>query len=482
MIGACSTGSRAPVDIPGSVAGSLKENETVYYHPPPEPLDEGQAKKKFLRSYQPALPPTKIALLVPLTGKYEKLGQNLLDAAQLALFSLNEPNLALIPIDTKGTTFGAVEAAKQAGEQGAALILGPVFSKSTKAMLPTANQYGLNVVSFSNDKSLANSGAFAIGFIPEQQIQRIVQFALDQGINEFATVAPNNNFGAISAKVLRETIASDDQRAVLKTEIYQRSKSGKPLKLKRHVSSAYNALLNNKPPKDYDEKLKQYNDEPIQFPRALLLPDSDSALQDITAHLEQLEFDSSKVQLLGSGQWYEPSLLRNPIVQGAWFASPPRQRRARFEKDFVDSYDYQPIRLSGLAYDGIALAATLIRFSKNQGFHRSALTNPRGFMGIDGIFRLKENGLTERGLAVMRINNNAFEVIQPAPSSFFDIMRPNTPPVYSPTPDVNPQLDALDDGWEMPEKTPEQPQAAEPATNPSTWQTEEELFNEIENW
>jgi hypothetical protein len=47
-----------------------------------------------------------------------------------------------------------------------------------------------------------------------------------------------------------------------------------------------------------------------------------------------------------------------------------------------------------------------------------ALTNPSGFAGIDGIFRLRPDGLVERGLAVLEVEHDGDKVIDPAPTTF----------------------------------------------------------------
>jgi branched-chain amino acid transport system substrate-binding protein len=379
----------------------------------PENLDE---KSNFFK--RSAIVPTKIAMLVPLSGPYKDLGQNLLDAAQLALFSIDEPNLILVPFDTKGTSFGAVEAANQAFKEDVKLILGPVFSKSASAIATLAKEHGINVVSFSNDKSLAGTGVFSIGFSPEQQIRRITEFAIAQGIEEFTTVLPNDAYGATAAQQLRETISENKNTDVLKTEIFRIDNNGEPLQLKESVDSALSAALNTKSSKDFDEKTKTYNDNPIKYPRGMFIPEGGKQLESITSLLQEGGYDGNKIQLIGSGQWYYPGTLQNPTLENSWFAGPPHEQLADFESKFESIYGYKPLNIAGLAYDGVALAATLARSSNGHEFSRESIADPKGFVGVDGIFRFRSDGLTDRGLAVMTIKNGAFETISPAPTSF----------------------------------------------------------------
>tara|TARA_B100001564_G_scaffold161062_1_gene135387 strand:- start:72 stop:1502 length:1431 start_codon:yes stop_codon:yes gene_type:complete len=370
--------------------------------------------------------PIKIALLVPLSGRYRELGRQLLDAAQLALFSFGNPNLVLLPIDTKGTSFGAVEAAKQSVAGGASLILGPVFSSSTKAVVPIAKKHNVELISFSNDISLSGTGAFVLGFRPEQQIERITEFALYQGVENFVSILPNNQYGATAAKHMRQQIDAIEGTAILKSEIYRVSRNGDILKLNKHVYGAYHAAMNSRPPKDYDEELEQYKDIPLVFPRAMLIAEGGKRLLDMAALLKKYGFDNQKIQLLGSAKWYDDMLLSEPILDGALFAAPPRERQIRFKNKFVSVYGYEPKNIASLAYDAIALAATLVKISGGSEFTKEALTNPRGFVGIDGIFRLTDSGLSERGLAIIGIHEGAFEVIEPSPKSFYELEERNS--------------------------------------------------------
>ena len=380
-------------------------------------------KNRYVAEHSSSPSVVKVAILLPLSGKYKSLGESLLNAAQMALFKAGDSNFSLLPIDSKGTPFGAAAALDKAIKEGVKLVLGPVFGKSAKAIAAKAAENNINVISFSNDKSLADSGIFSIGFVPEQQISRIVEFSMFQGIEDFTAILPNSSYGAAAAKELRETVAKNDLSSVLKTEFFRSSKKGSPLNIGRHVASAYRSAIKTRSPKDYDEKAEAYNDEPITYPRAMLIPAGGKNLEQITAALEKRNIDNSKVQLLGSMQWYNDEALNNPILNGAWFAGAPHERRVKFKNEYQEIYGDEPSKIASLAYDAIALAVTISRMTRGDDFSREKLTNPRGFLGLDGIFRLKENGLAERGLAVIAISDGQFKVISPAPTRFFDLKK-----------------------------------------------------------
>ena len=58
---------------------------------------------------------------------------------------------------------------------------------------------------------------------------------------------------------------------------------------------------------------------------------------------------------------------------------------------------------------------------KTQGGQRFApevISSASGFNGNDGVFRFRQDGTNERGLAVFRVTPSGGQVISPAPKTF----------------------------------------------------------------
>lgn len=380
--------------------------------------------------------PVRVALLLPMTGQYADLGTKLYDAAQLALFDIGKPNIELLPIDTKGTVIGATRAAKEAISKNVHLILGPIFSESTRAVAPLGYKHDVNIVSFSNDTSLAGEGVFMLGFSPEQQMKRVINYALTNEVTLFADIVPNNSYGAMISRLLREQVDNESQ-FVVKSEFYLPQRSNIVRNIQRAVNSLIRSNLekyqrlkngkdeeavNNTEPTNNNTNIDTANELPLfNDLKALIVPEGGKRLEIIAKTLERYHLKDRNIRILGSGQWDGSNISTIPVLQGSWYASAEPQRRIRFEEHFESVYGYKPIRLSSLAYDGVALAATLANMPGGADFSYRAITTKRGFIGIDGIFRLLENGITERGLAVIEITENGRSVIDPAPKSFHDI-------------------------------------------------------------
>ncbi|QQP92644.1 penicillin-binding protein activator [Skermanella sp. TT6] len=366
---------------------------TVGPEPPQVQAQQAPITAEPLEPVAPVDRTVKVALLVPLTGNAAELGQGMLEAAQMALFDLGDDSFQLIPRDTKGTPGGASEAARDAIAEGAQLILGPLYSSSVGAVRPAVQGAGLGMISFSNNMSQAGSGAWTIGFSPDNQVRRVVSYARSQGIGRIGSLAPRDAYGDAVSTALNAA-ALDFGARVVRTERYDPAATD--------LSPAVQSLASGGPG-SLD---------------AVMLAEGGPKLRSVASLLPAFQIDPAQVRLLGTGMWDDPTLGSEPALVGGWYAAPDPAARRDFEQRFESIYGRRPPRLATLAYDAAALAAVLARNGGPAPFDMMALTNPNGFAGVDGIFRLRPDGLVDRGLAVMEVTPNGNRVIDPAPSSF----------------------------------------------------------------
>lgn len=336
---------------------------------------------------------SRIALLLPLTGRAAPIGQAMQQAAELALFDSGAKDLALAAYDSGETGDSAVEAYKRAQADGAALILGPLFGPSATALAPLRRTDRTNIISFSNDESVAQPGLWVMGIAAPPQVRRVVDHSVSAGIRRFAVFAPRTTYGEQMARTLESHVAIRGG-TVVASEIYD---DGADMgAAARRLADAAKG----------EGKL------------AILVPVSPPRVTTVLASLASAGVDSKTVQLIGTGTWDVPGIGSETMLQGAWYAAPDPARRADFERKFVATYGRPPQRLATLAYDAVALAGQLARMKPGGDFSAEALTNPNGWSGVDGVFRFLPDGRTERGLAVIEIHGDRGMVVSPAPGSF----------------------------------------------------------------
>ena len=383
--------------------------------------------------------PIRIGLLLPLSGQHAALGEALLQAAQLALFDFADPRLFLLPRDTAGTPEKAASAAENLIAEGAEILLGPVFADAVAAAAEPARRNGLNVIAFSTDRDVAGDNVFLLSFLPEQEVARIIGYAQAQDIWRFAALIPETAYGDRVEETFRQT--ASDATAILPgiTE---------PPRIAHYWNTPEAMHDSAKQIADYEERrlalaeqiqlLEESGDpfakealEELQHREtlgdvnydAILVAEGGADLRALAPLLPYYDVDPSKVKFLGTGLWNDPSIHQEPALIGGWFPAPPPEAAARFRTQMQSIYGTNPPPVAALAYDAIALTAVLAQDPSATTFSRQALTNPDGFVGVNGLFRFRENGLSERGFAVLEVVKTGTRVIDPAPTQFAPMLR-----------------------------------------------------------
>jgi len=363
----------------------------VIVTPPPQ---TGPARDSagFLRPRHLDVPePVRVALLVPLSGQAAGVGQAMLNAAQLALFEFDDPNILLIPKDTAGNPVRAVDATREAISEGADIILGPLFASSVSAVGNVARTSGVPVIAFSTDRNVAGGGVYLLSFLPEEDIERIVDFAVLEGHTRFGALLPQSEYG--------ERVRMQYGRAI--------TARGAQLTASETYTPTTDGML---APAERLAKQKENYD-------VVLLPAGGTELQGLAPLLPYYDVDPRAVKFIGTGLWDDPSVLREPALVGGWFAAPPPDARNAFQGRYERVYGSKPHRIASLSYDAMSLAIALSSGAPGQRYTEAELTAEDGFAGIDGVFRFLPDGLNERGLAVMEVRPGGFVVVSPAPQS-----------------------------------------------------------------
>lgn len=361
-------------------------------------------------------PPAKVGLLVPLTGDAAGLGQDLLDAAQLALFEVRPNAVELLPRDTGDRPQGAEAAARSALDAGAELLVGPLFARSTSAVAPLAATRGVATLSFSNDAGVAGNGVYVLGFRPEEQIDRAVAFAAGQGLSRFAALAADDPYGSRSLAAWRSAVARQPGADAVVAAAYPADAEGADAlaaEAIRQVAAA--GRPNGLPPADPAAPAGELSPPGVD---SVLIADGGPRVAAVAGELARYQVALPAARLLGTARWTDDPLLADePGLRGAWLATSPPANASAFARKFSATYGRDPSPLAVLAYDATALAI-LLAGTEPPRFTAAQLTDPAGFAGGAGIFRLRPDGLTEHGLAVVELDAAGGRVLDPAPAAF----------------------------------------------------------------
>jgi ABC-type branched-subunit amino acid transport system substrate-binding protein len=374
----------------------------------------------------------RVAILLPLSGGSAELAASMLNAAEMAVFEIANDKFVLMPFDTKETPEGATAAAEQAIRGGAQVILGPLVAQSVEAVKPLARAAGVHVIAFSNSTSVAGDGVFIMGFVPQQQVEAIVRFAVAKGLQRHATLAPQDAYGNAVVDTMRATLQPVNGTLV-RAHFYNPATEdfSNDVKLiadydqRRKALLEQRALLQRQRDEVSRQALKRLEKRDtigdVDFD-AMLLPDTGQRLRSLVSLLSFYDVDLPAVRFLGLRNWDEiPKPESEPALIGSWFAAPAPAERERFETRFKNAFGRPPFRLASLAYDATALAAILAQDAAEPRFSFEALTNQNGFLGVDGLFRLDPNGVAQRKFAILEIRKSGVHMIEAPPTTFVPV-------------------------------------------------------------
>ena len=361
--------------------------------PPPPPSRMEQPNFYRLRNSPSGVVPARVALLLPLSGgtaETRSVAEALEKAAEMAVFDSKNTDILLMPRDDGGTPEKAAAAAAKAIADGAEIIIGPLFAASVTAVAPVARAGHVPVIALSSDRSVGGNGVYLLSFQPETEVNRIISFAVKTGHSSFAAMIPKTAYGEKVEAAFRDSVArAGGNIADIESFDEKPQVVGPPAKAAAQSGAD-----------------------------AILIADGGAMLQAIGPALALNGATNRTLQFLGTGLWDDLSITREPVLANGRFAAPPPDAFRNFTAHYRDIYEAAPPRIATLSYDAISLVALLTRGRPYQRFTDAALTDPNGFAGVDGIFRFRDDGSAERGLAILEVTQDGFSVVDPAPKSF----------------------------------------------------------------
>lgn len=369
-----------------------------------------------------------VGLILPLTGRNAAYGLRMRDAAKLALSAKGSPALDVHDTNAPG---GAEQAARDALSRGDAILLGPLTATETSAAAPLAVNAGKPELAFTSDSTQARPGVWVMGLTPEQQVRRMVDAARATGRRTFAAFLPDNAFGHAMgdglARACRDAGLKDPQIVFhtmdaqniddgLKTlSAIETRQPAAPAPAPTDVPAGPSAIDPTGETAANPAGTAETGATPPATPAAtpapqavpvppppfdaLVLADTGLELGRVITALQADHIDSSQVQIMGPALWkaFDGKL---GALHGAWYAASDAHDRMGYVAQYRALYKQAPSPVTDFAYDAAALAGSLIR---QGGVTMQALTRPDGYMGVDGLFRLRPDGHVTRALAIYQI-------------------------------------------------------------------------------
>lgn len=315
----------------------------------------------------------------------------MLAGIELAMFENAGTDFLILPKDTAGRSSTAEARADEAIKEGADIILGPLFGAEVTPVKDAVRRKDIPVIAFSNDRTVAGGGAYLASLMPEEEVVRIMQYAASRGIRTFALLGPESGYGRQVETAMRNEAAKNGW-TVIGAGFYDPSGS----------ASTEAASV-----------ARMIKGQTAQV--GLILPERGQKLLSVAPLLVVNGVDPGRTKFLGTSIWDDSTIWREPALANAWFATVDPDYISGFRDTYKRVYGRAPTDLAAAAYDAAALAIIL---AAEQNMKHGGVTDPDGYAGVNGLFRFRLDGTSQRGLAVKEIRASGAAVIEKSITRF----------------------------------------------------------------
>jgi len=397
------------------------ENKTTIYQ------NSDKTNKSTINKEKKIINEVKIGLLLPLSGSNSKIGESLLKASRLSLNKTKNKNIKLLVKDTENIDKNIISSYYELINEDVDIILGPLFSKNIELITPIATEENTIMITFSNNMGIKNENTFISGLAPENEIEKIFEYAILNGKNKFAVILPNNQYGLRSKKLI-ENILSENQSLLSKLVLYDSKNPDfymvakvvanyeqRKFDLEKKLEELKNIeSLDSK--KIYKKLKNQDTLGELDFDSLYIGVENVKHLSMLASILPYYDVDPKKVFYMGNSLWAQNIVLKEPALEKGYFPNIDQIGIENFELEYQSIFIQKPHKVSSLAYDLIGLISSLQKNSQNIDVKN--ITNKNGFIGSNGLFRFKKDGSIERSLSIFQIKNQKIIEIKKADLNF----------------------------------------------------------------
>jgi ABC-type branched-subunit amino acid transport system substrate-binding protein len=191
----------------------------------------------------------KIGLLIPLSGKQSDIGKSIIQSVRLAINKIDNPNIKILPKDTKNDPVRTLAAAKELKIEGVKIVIGPIFNNNLIYLNELKEMIFLSLTnkSIKNPKNIISAGINA-----NSQIKTIMKFKKMNNINKTIFLIPNSDF--------REEIENAISQSKIKLKyihIYETN----PTKLTKQIEKITMYKIRKQNAMDEIKRLENSNEE-----------------------------------------------------------------------------------------------------------------------------------------------------------------------------------------------------------------------------
>ncbi len=379
--------------------------------------------------------PHRMAVLLPLTGDNAAVGGEIRTAVEMAVLQSAPQNLSVEFYDVATNTSGVIDAALATNPE---IIIGPVFADNAR-MLRDFKDESIPALAFTTDETAIGDGVMTMSLMPNNGVEAIVKQMLNDGVKRFIILAPETESGALMAGVAEYAAdiynmpvsgifyyAPGDTESIKSSTVAASMNVARVAALNRAreivsdilTNEQVNILEQSSLMVQLDTLSKQDALGALPYDAILMLGAGDDA-KSIMSFMRYYGVGARDARVYGTALWDgDVNVARDFTLSGARYPALPEM-----SPKFIDVFERvsgaAPSRLAAFGYDAANMAIGMLYSDKSDAAY---LLDPSGYVGANGLVRLRPAGMNERALRIMQLNGTDVpREIVAAPSDF---MRP----------------------------------------------------------
>ena len=356
--------------------------------------------------------PLKIAAILPLSGKYQDIGNNLLKTFELTIFELSNLNVSLLPFDNQSTKEGTKFAFQELQTEQIDVVIGPIFFENLKEISADPNFTKYIFFSLTNYTENLPPNVISFGVNINSQLDAIKPLLTKSNKTKIFFGEKNTFSELILTKMKNDKISfykeyfftdfqDIDKQSQIATSYWWRNKKLKDLIKKLNDSQ------------NEEDKIKAKNLEKLDTLggvnyQQVFVPSFDNNLISVLSFFDYYDVNYDDVQFISLNQWFDKKLLIEPSLQNLIFPSINYNNYRELNDKFIKNFNQEISNIEILAYDLVPLLASVWHSKKELAFAINDFTD-REFKGKSGIFKITKSNITQRQLNLYQIQNKQFK-------------------------------------------------------------------------
>ena len=378
-----------------------------------------------------------IAVLLPISGKYSAIGKTIQTSITTAALEHNDSSLSISFYDTASDASGTISEALATNPD---IIIGPLFADNARILRNTKSSE-IPALSFTSDATAVGDGVMTMALMPTNSVETIISQMSADGVKSFIVLAPESTSGQLMAGTAKKASEiynvpisglfyyksgdADSIKDTSKTASMNEARSAANTRAREILSDILtNETLTALEFSNLNMQLEQISRTDtlgkIPYNAILFLGDAEDT-KKLASFMRYYGISSRDAKYYGTALWDGTDIASDITMTGAKYATLP-ESTATFTTTSQQITNDAPSRLATFGYDAANLAIGMINSPKSNAAY---LLNPSGYIGTDGLFRLKPTGDNERALRTVKLNGDGtITEIKPAPTNFIK-------PIYS---------------------------------------------------